>query len=51
MWHRGIGADAWTSGKGDDGGKEVRRAPRATDLAGTVRRTNEALETRAKAKA
>ena len=51
MWHRGEGADEWTSGRGDEERREARRAPRAANLIGTVTATKEALQTKAKARA
>ena len=45
-WHRGKGADEWTSGKRDDGGKT-----RAASLMGTVTRTREAMGAKGKARA
>ena len=53
VWHRGTGADEWTSGRRDDGGKKggKKKTPRAANLIGTVTRTKEALETKAKARA
>ena len=40
--HRGKGADEWTSGKRDDGGKKGRKkAPRAANPIGTATRTKE----------
>ena len=46
VWHRGEGADDMTKERR----KEVRRAPRAANLTGTVTGTKEVLETKANAK-
>ena len=50
VWHRGKGADEWTSGRRDDGGKEAKRAPRAANLIGTATKDKEAMGAKGKAR-
>ena len=52
MWPRGTGADEWTSGTRDDGGKKgCKKGSRGSKPDWYGDRTREALETRAKARA